>query len=82
MTALPPSTEPVKINFERLALLSSLPVLLPPVTTCMTPSGKPASVKSSPILMPTRGDFSDGLSTTVLPSIMAMRAVMVGMAKG
>ena len=39
------------------------------VTTFSTPSGRPASAKISPqIVPPTIGDHSEGFSTTVLPS--------------
>src|SRR3954452_12631135 len=41
----------------------------PCVTTLSTPSGNPASEKTSlQIVPPTIGDHSDGLRTTVLPS--------------
>ena len=55
---------------------------LSPLTTLNTPSGKPASLNSWPINMPTLGSRSDGFRMNVLPHAMAMGNIHIGTMAG
>ena len=55
---------------------------LSPLTTCMTPSGSPASFQSAATAIAADGSFSDGLRTTALPHAMAMGMNHIGTIAG
>ncbi len=70
--AWPVAVDPVNAIFATsLWATSAAPVLAPPVTTLTTPSGIPASPRSSANRSVEVGVTSDGLMTTVLPAARA-----------
>src|SRR6185295_7076651 len=56
--------------------------VLSPCTTLNTPSGSPASLNSSAILIEADGTFSDGLRMKVLPQAMAIGNIHSGTITG
>src|SRR5664279_555692 len=56
--------------------------ILSPCTTLNTPSGSPASVKSSAIHSDDEGSFSLGFNTTVLPAATAIGKNHIGTIAG
>src|ERR671931_2903143 len=55
---------------------------LSPCTTLKTPSGTPASFRSSAVQIDADGSFSDGLSTNVLPQASAGAHIHMGTITG
>src|SRR3954452_1619312 len=55
---------------------------LSPCTTLKTPSGRPASFKSSAVKIDADGSFSDGFSTNVLPQAIAGAHIHIGTMAG
>src|SRR3954469_20300327 len=55
---------------------------LSPCTTLRTPSGRPASLKSSAMRTDAEGTFSEGLSTNVLPQAIATGNIHSGTITG
>src|ERR1700704_5228774 len=56
--------------------------ILSPCTTLKTPSGNPASLRSSAILTLADGSFSDGFSTNVFPQASAIGNIHIGTIAG
>ena len=61
---------------------SASTVSRPPCTMLNTPSGSPASAKSSPSRIAVSGVRSDGLSTNVLPQTTASGNIHMGIMPG
>ena len=55
---------------------------LSPCTTLKTPSGSPASFKSSAVSIEADGSFSDGLSTNAFPQAIAGAHIHMGTIAG
>src|SRR4029078_1537795 len=55
---------------------------LSPITTLKTPSGTPASLRSSAVQSDADGSFSDGFSTNVLPVASAGAHIHIGTIAG
>src|SRR6188472_3588079 len=55
---------------------------LSPWITLKTPSGSPASLRSSAVKIDADGSFSDGLSTNVLPHAIAGAHIHIGTMAG
>ena len=55
---------------------------LSPLMTLKTPSGKPASFKSSANFIEQEGSFSEGLSTNVFPQAIAIGNIHMGTIAG
>src|SRR4051794_33696477 len=77
-TARPPVTLPVKTIFAtRSSSTSAAPLSRPPVTTLITPGGRPASTARRASSMLDAGVISDGLRTSVFPAARAGAAAIV-----
>src|SRR5919108_3533361 len=61
---------------------SASTAVLSPWTTLKTPSGTPASFRSSAVKTDADGSFSDGLSTNVLPQASAGAHIHIGTIAG
>src|SRR4051794_41509649 len=55
---------------------------LSPWTTLNTPSGRPASLSSSPMYTDADGSFSDGFRTNVLPQAIELANIHIGTIAG
>ena len=73
MTRRPAAFDPVKQTLRTASWVTKRPPMVAPSpgTTCMTPSGTPASRASSPRRSAVRGVRLAGLRTTVLPAASA-----------
>ena len=75
--------DPTKlIAATSLLFISASTASLSPLTTLKTPSGKPASFKSSANLIEQEGSFSDGLRTNVFPHAIAIGNIHMGTIAG
>jgi hypothetical protein len=61
---------------------SAVPASTPPVTTLMTPGGKPAAVTRCDSSSVVAEACSDGLTTTVLPAASAGASLLASSCKG
>src|SRR5579871_1137702 len=62
--------------------ISESTATLSPLTTLKTPSGTPASARSSAVSIEAEGSFSDGLRTKVLPQARAGAHIHIGTIAG
>ena len=75
--------EPTKlIATTSLLFIKASTASLSPLTTLKTPSGRPASFKSSANLIEQEGSFSDGFKTNVFPQAIAMGNIHIGTIAG
>src|SRR5215472_5323363 len=75
--------DPTKLTALTSGWISSASTAaLPPCTTLNTPSGSPASARSSASLTDADGSFSEGLSTKVLPAAIATGNIHIGTIAG
>ena len=84
MMRLPTAVEPVKaiLSTSGCAARASPAIGPGPGTTLTTPSGKPASMTSSPRRSAVSGVCSAGLNTTVLPPARAGPSFQAAMSSG
>ena len=65
-----------------LLLIKASTASLSPLTTLSTPSGRPASFKSSAKRIEHEGSFSDGFKTNVFPQAIAIGNIHIGTIAG
>jgi len=81
--SLPTPELPVKVNRSTSRLdVNACPVSIPPGTTDRTPSGRPASAKTSAKAFAVNGVSAAGLSTTVQPASSAGPSLLIARKSG